>query len=89
MTATIQKLGGNQYKVTIEEQTQKIDLDGYTIMSNEDFAKIKEAGFLGDDMWCPSLAQELFSEDQFFCEAIKFVANYSGFDAERYIQDNQ
>jgi hypothetical protein len=79
--------GGNQYLVTIGNRAELVDLDGYTIIRDEDFDKLEKAGLLEDTMWCPKLAQELEKSDKFFCAAIDHCANYSGFNVDDYIAD--
>lgn len=85
--STIDKLGGHQYKVTIGEETEIVDLDGYTIMSDEDYKMIEDAGLLDINMVSPSTYNFSGTATKCELEAIAYAANYTGFDAKRYIED--
>ena len=88
MNAAIESKGGNQYLVTIGEESRMVDLDGFTIMSNEDYSAIEQAGLLQDDMECPATAKNNKLWDNFELAALEYAANYSGFDAEEYIANH-
>lgn len=87
----VEGLGGNKYKVTIGQRSQIIDLDGFTILSDEEMEKLESSG-LGwvDEMeiWCPRDA-ELVEPDPFFAAAISHVANYTGLTAADLIANRQ
>jgi len=87
--ANVSKLGGNQYRVEIGKKTEVVDLDGYTIMSNDDYEEIEKAGLVQDTMWCPSIWNVTGDNDKFFKAALEHAANYSGFIASKYIEENQ
>jgi hypothetical protein len=86
--STVNSLGGNQYGVTIEGKTTTVDLDGFTIMSDEEYKKLDEAEMIEDSMMCPEIS-EYSGEDPFFRAAVEYAANYSGFIAEEYITNMQ
>lgn len=80
--------GGNQYLVKLGEDSQIVDLDGYTIMSDEDYEKLEALDLIHDTMWCPSMWDVTGDNDYFFRAALDHAANYSGFDVEQYISEN-
>ena len=82
----VTSMGGNKYHVTIGKAEEVIDLDGFTVMSNEDYAEVERAGLTTDDMICPS-QWDLKEDGYFFKEALDTAANYSGFSAEEYIEE--
>ena len=82
---SIESKGGNQYKVTFKAESKIIDLDGYTMMSDDDYNMIQEAGLIQDEMMSP----QFHEGDLFWLAAAKNAANYSGFDVEEYIAENQ
>jgi hypothetical protein len=81
--------GGSKYEVTIGDDTQLINLEGTTVMSDEDFEKIEQAGLLLDEMECPKAARfsELYTPHTL--AALDYVANHSDFNADNYIEANQ
>lgn len=91
MTTTVTSRGGNKYKVSIDGRAETVDLDGFTIMADDEYDKIlaaeKEHGevFLQDEMECPTSARESGVWNEHELAALDHVANYSGFDAEEYL----
>lgn len=87
--ANVEKKGGNQYLVTIGKKSEIVDLDGYTVMGDDDYNEVEKAGLIQDDMWCPSMWNITGDNDKFFKVALAFAANYSGFIAKKYIEENK
>ncbi|GEM_PF-6695288 len=87
----VRKQGGNQYLVTcLSCHTAKvIDLDGFTIMSDKDRAELASARCEMDDSMSPDIALDSDGDDLHFLAAVKHAANYSGFDAKKYILENK
>lgn len=83
-TPTIEDMGGNQYRVTIDGYTRWVDLDGVTIVTNEDYDQLEATG-LDDDTF---LAPKHSDDDVFWTAAAEHVANRSEFDVNRYISEN-
>lgn len=81
--------GGNQYDVTIGDETRTVDLDGCTVMSDEDYAEVDAAGLATDDMWSPDMWNLTDENDYFFRAALEHAANYSGFNSADYIADKK
>lgn len=88
-TAQVVSKGGNQYLVTIGEDTKNVDLDGMTVMSDEDYNKVEEAGLIQEDTMISPQHWNLAEEDYFFKAALEYAANYSGFQADEYIAENK
>jgi len=84
-TTTVRSLGGNQYEVTIGEETRTIDLDGYTVISDTDWNRIDDAG-LDDDTF---ISPHHDDGDEFWAAAANEAANYSGFDVDAFIEENK
>jgi hypothetical protein len=82
-TYEVESLGANQYRVGGEV----VDLEGFTVMSDEDYARLEELGLDTDDMICPNM-WDIGGEDYRFKAALEFAANYSGFDVEQYIANH-
>lgn len=83
--ATVEGLGGNQYMVTIGNESKRIDLDGYLVLSDEDFYHLDDLNILRDDMTSPSQ-----SDGDLFWEAAAInEARYSGFNVDQYIEENK
>lgn len=94
--ADVTKLGGNQYKVVINlPVTEAVDLDGYTVIKNDDYEKLDEAGLLEGDIAdrmnfiSPASAEGVDPDDKHFIAAVEYAANYSGFDVDQYISENK
>lgn len=83
MTTT--SLGGNQYSVTIGDETRNIDLDGLTVVSDEDYRRLDDAWLDNDTFIAPMHSDG----DMFREEAAHTAANYSGFDVDAYIYENK
>lgn len=79
----IEGKGGNQYEVTLLQRTEMVDLDGITVVSDEDYTRLQEAGLDDDTIICPAHAEAV--GDEFFCAAVYHALNYSGFDVDEYI----
>jgi len=77
-------LGGNQYEVTIGDETRIIDMDGITAVSNEDYDRLEEEG-LADNFYAPIHS----TGDEFWGLALQEMLNYSEFDVEEYIKENK
>jgi hypothetical protein len=86
---TIQPKGGNQYLVTINNHSKIVDMDGFTIITNSNRDKLELAGLLADDMISPSMGLEVDRDDAHGFEALNYAANYTGFDADKYIAENR
>lgn len=93
----IETKGGNQYNVTIGDETRTIDLDGYTVVSDENEQAMSAAGLDTNNMYGGTLMCPAWSEsseiDPFFAAAVEFAANlvefaanYSGFDVAEAIK---
>lgn len=80
-------MGGNQYMVTIDDQTRTVDLDGVTIVSDSDFSKIERAGLSTEGFLTPSDYNVTGEADLFWLEAAKTALNYSGFDVKSYLSE--
>jgi len=78
-------LGGGSYRVTHGNRTETVDLDGLDVVTNEDFMKIEKAGLDNDTIIAPMHS----AGDDFWEAAAEYACNYSGFDVDEYIQDNQ
>ena len=82
MTKKIEGLGGNQY--TIEGSKEVYDFDGFTVISNEDYAKLEKTGLVSDGFIAP-----MHSDGEKDWEDIaNYIVNYSGFDVDEYILEN-
>jgi hypothetical protein len=93
LESVVNSLGGNQYRVTIKwasgEETQNVDLDGYDVISDDDYEAVESAGLLDDYMISPSHWDDCGETDFYFKAALEYAANYSGFNAEEYISENK
>ena len=78
------RLGGNQYAVTIDDNTKNVDLDGNTIVSDDDYTTLENAGMDMDKFLSPQHSEG----DAFWYLAAKCAANYTGFDVESHIYSN-
>ena len=80
--------GGNQYEVTIGDEIRVIDLDGYTIITDDDRALMEAAGLDVDNMDHGTMVSPdmgIDDGDEFFAAAVDHCANYSGFNARARI----
>ena len=82
--ATVTDKGGNQYAVQLGS-TITVDLDGFTIMSNEDYKLVDQHNALQDTMECPQSAKDSGLYNRHELAAIDHAANCSGFIAQEYI----
>ena len=78
------RLGGNQYAVTIDDNTENVDLDGNTIVSDDDYTTLENAGMNMDVFLSPQHSEG----DAYWYLAAKDKVNYSGFDADSYISNH-
>lgn len=81
----VEARGGNKYKVTIGDKVRTIDLDGFTVVSDDDFELIEQAGLDEDHFISP----KHHNGDLFWKAAAEHAINYSGFDASEYIKENK
>jgi hypothetical protein len=92
-TATIEKLGGNQYRVQLSNSKKyDVSVDGSTIVSEKDWNKLDKAGlgdgtfYYPDEVWgCHDDEYQEVAE----YVAMEFELNYSGFDVDEYIKENK
>jgi len=82
---TVTPVGGNNYRVTCGNRSETVDLDGFDVVTNEDFLRIEEAGLDNDVIIAPMHS----GGDDFWVAAAEYACNYSGFDVDEYIRDNQ
>lgn len=83
--ATIQSLIGNKHKVTIEWVTKIIDLDGMTVISNEDYELLADAWLDRDDRLIAPMHSDW---DEHREAAAEQVSHYNWFDIKKYIAEN-
>jgi hypothetical protein len=85
MNCKVQRLGGNQYRVTSGDEMRTIDLDGFTVMSDDDYNKLYSLNLVAEDMTSPQHSEG----DEMWEAAVTIVANYSGFNADMYIAEHR
>lgn len=81
-------IGGNQYTVQCSDgEIRRIDLDGITIISEEDRKKLDDAD--SDDFGLITIAEGMSADaDPFWEAAANEALNYSGFDVDFHIALN-
>jgi hypothetical protein len=86
-TYTVHPRGGNQYEVISEDtgETTVIDLDGMTVMSDEDYDRLEDLGLLRDDMF----SYQHSEGDRAWAAAVEYAVNYSGWDIDAYIAEQE
>ena len=77
----IKERGGNQYEVTIGDETKLVDLDGVDCFTNEDYARIVEEGVDADFIFAPMHN----AGDEFWAAAVEYVTQNSRIDIDDYI----
>jgi hypothetical protein len=86
-TPIVEGKGGNQYQVTIKGKMEMVDLDGLTIVSNEDYDKLEEE--LGEASLETFISPQHYAGDIYWLAAVTEVLRYSGFDVDSYISENK
>ena len=81
---TVRSIGRNQYEVTRGDDVETVDLDGFTVVSIEDFALLEAAGLDSDAFITP----EHSGGDKFWQAAAEYATDNSGFDMDEYISEN-
>ena len=67
----------------ITHVVKTVDLDGMTIISNEDYDRLESLNMLHEDMFAPKHSEG----DEFWLAAVESLVNYSDFDVDQYIAD--
>lgn len=83
----ITPLGGNKYLAKWgdkDEQSELIDMDGVTIVSDDDLEKLEKAGLDNDTFLSPKNG----CGDEIWEAVAQYVVNYSGLDVDEYIEEN-
>jgi len=81
MNDQVTSKGGNQYEVNGE----LVDMDGYTVVSDEDYAKIEKAGLDGGEFIAPMHSDG----DRNWKLVAEYCVNYSGLDVDEWIKENK
>lgn len=81
-------MGGNQYRVDVDGVERDVDLDGFSIITDEDMDALEAAGIDEDHFMCPRDAGLADQDDLHFIAAVEYAANYSGFDVDQYIANS-
>ena len=89
VNSTITSLGGNQYKVTIKNKTKVIDMDGITIISDENMDKLENAGLSTDGFFTPDMWADNSEHPEHDLVIAQHILNYSGFDVDEWLKNNQ
>lgn len=84
----IEQKSGNEYLVTCPtcHDSRIINLDGLTIVSPEDEAKLEAAGLYDDTTM---ITPDYHNGDTYWQAAADYVLSYSGFNADDYIRENR
>jgi len=81
MQTSIKPMGGNQYQVTIGNESRIVDLDGFTVVTDEVSDAMDVAGMDTDLIMSPQYANPE-GDDPFFEAAVKYVANFSPYSVD-------